>query len=596
MKRLILLCLLLAGCAQRMELQTEPIALLYSAEEASKTDALTVDDPVSVYAAVDGAGNYFLENSPWRVGPDGKALVPPQPVFYPDAKQAVAFWAYFGSQSIPTDQSTAAALKQADLCWASASSTPSHAPVPLTFRHMFARLVVTCSQPTAKITAINAFSGGTLDIRSGAFANSTKSDIFTAHNELIVPAQTLNRLVVTSNGVEYVFDGSIALEAGKTTTINLTLNTSTQTATLNGSSVSAWAAQTSNGAVSEAVSNVLTLHWPNFIQQGALPDKVVLTVNGSDYTVNSGIGYANQTFTVPFASSALRYPYTISKITFYSGSTQSLPACTQLLGATVYKSAAQTLGIKDQGAVIKIGNLLWATGYLVASNPNAPGIDGPGGCTIGTPGDVGLYFNYFSLIGMGKSNSQGGRQLGTGSFVHWIRPTGCTYGSGWPTQMVTASYPATDNPVTGAGDPCRYYLGAPWRTPTSSDNMALLNWSNVNDWGYKGWNATVQWTDNGPAPYNCPGVWIGPNAASNPSLLNNLFLRASKYVSSASDAGDVATRTDLLTGSWCNWYNAEITWNDPFAGRFIKSTGWNALDIVPNRSFHYPIRCVRPAV
>ena len=493
-----------------MELQTEPIALLYSAEEASKTDALSEGDQVTVFASVDGTQNYLLENSRWTVASDGKTLVPPQAVFYPDSKQAVSFWAYFGTQSVPSDQSTAAALKQADLCWASASSTPSHAPVPLAFSHVFARLVVTCSQPTAKITAINAFSGGTLDIRSGAFANTTKSDVFTAQNELIVPAQTLNRLILTSGGVDYVFDGSIALESGKTTSVNLTLNASTRTASLNGSSVSDWTSSSQNGNLSESVSNVLTLHWPAYVPQGTTPNKVALTVNGSDYTVSSGIGYANQTFTVPFASSALRYPYTISKITFYSGSTQALPTCTQLLGATIYKSTATTLGIKDPANAVLINGIWWATGNLVA--------DGPNGCRIGAPTDCGLYFQFGSLIGW--SGGAAPNNNGTGAWSNHtamikVKPANlnATYDPGavWPTGASTTGlnkpyFSVTTEPYLtqtpsisgyagaptsgtgvdlnqpnlgkgryapmGVGDPCTFYLGANWRMPNVSDMKA----------------------------------------------------------------------------------------------------------------------------
>ena len=465
MKRVVLACLLLAGCAQRMELQTEPIALLYAAEEASKTDALSEGDEVTVFASVEGTQNYFLNGHKFVVGSDGRTLTTQPAVFYPDPKQAVTFWAYFGSQSVPSDQSTAAALKQADLCWATASSTPSHAAVPLTFRHVFARLTVTCSQPTSKITAVNACSGGTLDIRTGSFANTTRSDVSTTGNELIVPAQTLNRLVVTSNGVDYVFDGSIALESGKATTANLTLNPSTKTASLSGSSVSAWAAQTGGGNLSEAVSNVLTLHWPNFIQQGALPDKVVFTINGSDYTVSSGITYADKTFTVPFASSVLVYPYEIQRIVF-SASAATIQACTQLVGSTIYKSGVLVVGVRDPIFAVKIGSLWWATGNLVA--------DGSNGCRIGAPTDAGLHFAFGSLVGWSGGATGDGRGRGTPSKTKIAaKPSSyiglSTYPGGYYSSAPSGTgycYPSTDNSSTGVGDPCRYYLGPSWRTPT----------------------------------------------------------------------------------------------------------------------------------
>ena len=566
MKRLILLCLLLAGCAQRMEPQNEPIALLYSAEEASKTDALAEGDQVTVCASVDGTQNYFLEDSRWTVGPDGKALVPPQPVFYPDAKQAVTFWAYFGTQSVPSDQSTAAALKQADLCWASASSTPSHTAVPLTFSHVFARLVVTCSQPTSRILTPSAFSGGSLDIKTGAFTNSTKSDVFTTQNELIVPAQTLNRLLLTSGGVDYVFDGSIALESGKTTTVNLTLNTSTKTATLNGSSVSAWIASTQSGNLSEAVSNVLTLHWPNFIQQGALPDKVLLTINGSDYTISSGITYAAQTFTVPFASAALRYPYTITKITFYNGSAQSLPACTQLLGATVYKSAAQTLGIKDQAGAIKIGNLWWATGNLVA--------DGPNGCKIGAPTDYGLYFVYGSLVGWSGGANGDGTGQGYPTVAQRVKPLGYSGTSSWPTPYWSGGSSGqnitnvvSDNPATGIGDACRYYLRGSWRLATIAEWGGLLARSDVGVWlPYSAAGLRVMWVSSGQTVGGIagPGCWVGPGISAGvgvPTRAGNLFFSASGYIETGTrNSVGEGISTYGATRSSTNWAYTVMFW------------------------------------
>ena len=626
-----------AGCARQAEVQPEAIALFYAAEEASKTDALAEGDEVFVSASVEGTGNYFLENSRWTVGPDGKALVPAVPVFYPDPKEAVAFYAYFGAQHVPTDQSAPADLKKADLCWASASSTPSHTTVPLTFSHVFARLAVTCSVPTSKILVSNAFSGGSLDIRSGAFANSTKSDIVTTGNELVVPAQTLNRLIVTSGGVDYVFDGSIALESGKTTTANLTLNTSTHTATLAGSSVSAWATQSAGGNLSQAVSNVLSLQWPNFIQQGTLPDKVVLTINGSDYTVSSGITYANQTFTVPFASSALRYPYTVTKITFYSGSTQSLPACTQLLGATIYKSAAQTIGLKDQTNAIKIGNLWWAKGNLVAAGVRGAG--GQGAAKIGEPNDAGLYFQFGSLIGWkGGAVANGGSGAGAPQGVsgtYWNGASSLSWANDaylWPTEMggnptgVIGWPQSTNNQwyfglvsgwntsgqnirdytgfVTGllanagVGDPCTYYLGVQWRSTTTADWVALaggrtgMSWVS---WGTSGFAA--RWATVGQifGGVSGPGAWFGPGLNANggtPDITKNIFFPISGNRGYNAASGEFWFVNEYATYGTTSIYDQSSTSYNchmhPTAGMIPQ----NAY----GRVLAFPVRCVIDAI
>ena len=571
MKRLILLGALgaLFGCRTTQESQTEQIALIYSNSEASKADALAAGDEVFVYASVDGAGTYFMERSTWTVASDGHTLTPPQSVFYPDAKQAAVFWAYFGAQRVSDDQSTAAALKQADLCWAAASSTPSTTPVPLTFRHVFARLAVTCSQPTAKITILNAFSGGTLDVRSGSFANGTKSDVSTAGNELIVPAQTLNRLLITSNGIDYVFDGSIALEAGKTTTANLTLNTSAKTASLSGSSVAAWTASAQSGALEPSgVSNALTLHWPNYVPQGAAPDKVVFTIQGTDYTVSSGVAYANQTFTVPFASAALRYPYTVSKITFYRGSAQALPSCTQLLGTTIYKSGTQTLGIKDQANVVKIGNLWWATGNLVSDGPNA--------CKIGAPSDYGLYFAYASLVGWSGGANGDGTGQGSPAMALKVQPTGYTGTTGYPGGYLASSspgtgyyYPATDNAATGIGDPCRFYLGSPWISPTSAQLRS------VRALGASGWTTYL----------GAKGAWLGPTPHTPTNALFSPAVGV-RYGASMSYVGTVTyirlpSYDDQNSGPGVYHFNsaAANVWSDTY---------------VQSYTYGIPARCVRP--
>ena len=644
MKRVFLLGLLLAGCTQRHELGTEPIALLYAAQEASKTDALTVGDEVTVYASVDGTQHYFLNAHRFVAGSDGRTLTAQPAVFYPDAKQAVAFYAWFGSQSVPSDQSTPADLKKADLCWASASSTPNLVAVPLAFSHVFARLAVTCSAPTSKITIPNAFSGGTLDVRTGTFTNSAKSDVWTAGSELIVPAQTLNRLIITSGGVDYVFDGSIVLENGKTTTVNLTLNTATKTASLAGSSVAAWTAQEATDTPIESVSNVLSLHWPNYLPQSATPDKVVFTIGGADYTVNSGISYANQTFTVPFASSSLRYPYTISKIRFYNGSTQSFPVCTQFLGSVVYKSGAATLGIKDQANAIKIGSLWWATGNLVATGLRGAG--GKGALRIGAPMDGGLYFQFGSLIGYkGGNQANGGNGVGAPQVPGSLTPDDHWYWGGaswtwvgesyvWPIEMganptgVTAwqndngavegdrpsltgwyfKYNATPystayqnivpwvnnaaNAANGIGDPCTYYLDASWRLPTTAE-LAALTGKTGSSWITWAEGITGRWVTASQtfAGITGPGVWLGAGlspGAGTPDVTKNLFFPASscRYFTTGAQYG-IGVNVRYGSSSIASpTYACNLDVNDVF-GTIPQNHG--------NRSNGFPIRCVSAA-
>ena len=569
MKRLIVLGLLLAGCAQRHELSTEPIALTYAQTEASKTDALTAGDEVWVYASVDGTQNYFLNAHKFVAGSDGRTLTAQPAVFYPDPKQAATFYAYFGSQSVPADQSTAAALKQADLCWASASSTPSTTAVPLSFSHVFARLTVACSQPTSKILISSAFSGGTLDIRSGVFTNGTKSDVFTTQNELIVPAQTLNRLIITSNGIDYVFDGSIALESGKTTTVNLTLNTATKTAKLSGSSITQWVIQSASDIFEQQVSNSIILQWIPGHSRGGEVDKIVLTIKNikcntvADYVVSSGVVHSDGVFRFDFASQTLNYPYEVQKVVF-KASDETIQTCVNTVAPTLYKSGLATVGLKDapintprSSDYVVIGGVKWAKGNLIGVNNRE--------CKIGNPTDFGLYFQFGSLIGWKSGDPIYG---GTGqgavpdawesffwqgrdtfiSFLHsayvWPESLGTRcpalfpYNDGvasgdrnglndWYFNYNVGSYSSLGQSISdfnqlqgsgsgtlatgryaalGVGDPCSYYLGPDWRTPTAGQISTLAS---------TGMGA--QTTYNGRL-----GRWFGPGGTQNPNT--NIFV------------------------------------------------------------------------
>ena len=566
------------GCRTAESPSGRAISLVSSVSEASKADALAEGDEVTVSASVEGTQNYFLDAHKFVVASDGRTLVSSVPVFYPDPKQAVTFYAYTGMQSVPSDQSTPAELKKADLCWATASSTPSNTAVPLQFSHVFARLVVTCSAPTSKITVVNAFSGGSLDVRTGSFANATKSDVFTTGNELILPAQTLSRLIVASNGVDYVFDGPISLESGKTTTVNLTLNTTTHTASLAGSNISAWNLQSAIGAPSQGISNTLTLQWVPGHSEGIKVNKVVLTIKDgvlgttTDYTVSAGILYANNAATFPFVQAALHYPYTLVAAKLYID-TYLLHSSVGTIGATVYKSGAFSIGVKgalplnppSPSQYMTISGLKWCIGNLVATS-----LSNNYECKVGQPTDGGLYFQFGSLIGWkgGATGTGEGRnpffdQGWGGSAWSWSKdimvwPT-VLYGTGvstWPFGITSLQwyfglpqyrgyhiieYPgfsAGNFAAQGVGDPCTYYLGVPWRTPTRDDFIALIGQTYV-----------VAEQSVTFSPTNTPkacvgtlngylGMWAGTTAVwSTPSQSNAVFIPASGWKGERPSAG-----------------------------------------------------------
>ena len=148
---------------------------------------------------------------------------------------------------------------------------------------------------------------------------------------------------------------------------------------------------------------------------------------------------------------------------------------------------------------IVFGNLKWAKGNLIA--------DGPNGAKIGASGDGGLYFQYGSLVGWNGGGNDDGTGRGTGSSLSiQAKPAVCpinTWNSSW------SGDPTTDVPETGNGDPCRYYLGDPWRLPRSAEYNALFGKGETFHmnipWGPEtdalGWSKEGVFSDNSTTSY-----------------------------------------------------------------------------------------------
>lgn len=592
----------LVGCRASFHETEQPIQFSIPTSAQSKTETLAPGDPIRVFATVEGTETLFLDNVAFVVGSDGTTLSTTPTVYYPEVKQAVSFFAYFGGKwdggrgtcSVPTDQSTPAARKQADLCWATTKSTPI-AVVPLEFRHVLARLVIQTNTPTTNISVPNIFSGGTFDIKKGAFTNTTKSDISTTGTELILPAQTASRLVLTVSGVEYLFEQNITLESGKTTLLDLTLNASTQTATLSGSSTTEWGSVTTAGIPLHGVTNTLTLHWAPVFGRAAETTSIVLSIKNETtgetktHSISEHLTFIDNIWSFPFVAPSLSFPYTIQKISLMKN-TELMTSSERIVGGTVYKSGAYTVGINGIPIDITINGLRWATGCLVATNQTA-GTYGPGNCTIGAPYEPGLLFAYGSLIGYATSTgSSGGRAIGPLPFVQWIRPPGCTLGTGFLPTQLSSHIPATDNPVNASGDPCRYYLGAPWRTPTPTEAGALLNLPDINNLGWRLWSSVsnARWVDNGPMEGKTSGVWVGPNAKSGrPTFSTDLFFAGVSSISG------LTTRpsNDIIYPWLSQWYwGGDL--NLPRCIRFNKNEGVVPADVA-GASSASPVRCVR---
>ena len=140
--------------------------------------------------------------------------------------------------------------------------------------------------------------------------------------------------------------------------------------------------------------------------------------------------------------------------------------------ADATKKATCTVTV-EASKFIEVNGVKVAVGNLVA--------DGDHGAKIGTATDGGLYFQFGSLIGWSTEDP----------LTVAVSPAGYT-STTWNTSW--AGDPATDDAVSGKGDPCRYYLGEPWRLPTKEEYAALFN--NVTDGKYANsggwsWDATA---------------------------------------------------------------------------------------------------------
>lgn len=137
----------------------------------------------------------------------------------------------------------------------------------------------------------------------------------------------------------------------------------------------------------------------------------------------------------------------------------------------------------DAVAYVQLGGLNWAIGNLVAKGAND--------ASIGTPEDGGLYFQFGSLIGWSGGATGDGTDRPSATLVpplsQAVTPIG--YMGNPPMSSAWTGDPTIDDPTTGKGDPCRYYLGGTWRLPTKADYDALFassGYPNIGPWKISG--------------------------------------------------------------------------------------------------------------
>ena len=402
---------LVFGCARTASPDSERpvLSLAPSYGAVSRASSFSQGDALGVWAAADGFGfrasGNALDHQKFTAGADGVTFASIPAAHYPNERDAVRLYAYFPYQvsavdphsvafSVQTDQSTPENFKKSDLCWGSTATTPSEAPVPLTFQHLLSciRIVLAPAQAVEGVWLPDAVTNGSLDAETGVFtAGSTKAEVRTSGDELILPAQALHRLTVRSGGADYLFEPqtAIALSSGYTYTLTLTLSPTARTASLAAVTVAAWAEGSSSGAIAQGVSNSFTAHWAMPSQGYADAAKAVLTVSAGEGAASRTLAATNfqridvsdplmctYAFEVAAPDGSLGYPYTIQDLSFYDGSDQLIESVGSVLGATVYKPGAYTLGLQQKNLLrIAEGRIdsyadFWASGSLSGAVDN----------------------------------------------------------------------------------------------------------------------------------------------------------------------------------------------------------------------------------
>lgn len=220
----------------------------------------------------------------------------------------------------------------------------------------------------------------------------------------------------------------------------------------------------------------------------------------------------------------------------------------------------------DQTLVID--NLRWAKGNLIAVDEY--------NCAVGGPRDHGLYFKFGSLVGWRGGASGNGTGTSTNGMATVVYTTPSLYNGAisWAgvlrhNSSTAVPIPVNDNTVTAVGDPCRFYLGEPWRTPTSAEFAALKysTWTtNTSIYGVWAAATTPAADETNSLYFTCPGM-------------RNLNTGVTERINT--EAGYLSA--DFASGSTNKalWFGAASNIQTP------KMDSWDGRRA-------YPVRCVRP--
>lgn len=208
----------------------------------------------------------------------------------------------------------------------------------------------------------------------------------------------------------------------------------------------------------------VTLSDATITNPGNLVNELLMTVTDATTEATKAVSLAM------FPTSELKEKYITIEVTFNDGTDDIVRAITK----KGIEFKRNTHYVMDFSAAdnIEVNGIKVAVGNLVA--------DGPNGAKIGAATDNGLLFQFSSLVGWNATS---------GDPTIAVKPVSCTVNSWsifWNFSGDLSTNPNLKDEIAGTGDPCRYYLGNPWRLPTpeefkilfpNADNAYLGRWT-----------------------------------------------------------------------------------------------------------------------
>ena len=288
-----------------------------------------------------------------------------------------------------------------------------------------------------------------------------------------------------------------------------------------------------------------------------LHNKATLTMGGALLGTDAGIITAMGQFDVTNPVYLYIFPESLSDILImvtdgvktYEG---TLTNSTAVAGKVYMATVAMTVA-----NYIELNSVKVAPGNLIANGDHS--------ATIGAPTDGGLFFQFGSLVGWNGTANDDGTGSNTSSTTPAsvvVTPTLFEGKTDWADtdkiwQSKTETVPFTipnsgsANEKAGVGDPCRYYLGNPWRLPTMQEFETLFKNGGFPTTGPWKWDNTSKFAIH--TGTGLKFLQAGNRSNADGSIYTNVY---GLYWSSSSNT------TEELEGYRLFFYFSDVYWDE----------------------------------